>query len=189
MRIRNENTNTKDLWNIHHSNGHNTGITAQFTRFFEEGFVPSDKAISLLDIGCGEMLYVRDYNQQNLHPLVQWHGLDLSETVAEKNRAFGHNITAHALNVMSEPMPGVFDFIVSMHSFEHFDDPVFVLNRCIESAREKVIICVPYEDAWGNDPTHIHKFTLQDPFTGYESFKILNDNKEIFFVFDGRAKP
>lgn len=188
-KIRNENINTKEWWDIRHGQlePQNSGISNQFERFFLMGFVPFDKPINVLDVGCGQVLYVREFEIQNKYQNVNFHALDISSEVAEKNKNISPKVTTYAMDISKEEIPGIFDYIVSMHTFEHLDDPVLVLNKCLNACTGKVIICVPYADAWGADPTHVHKFTSEDPFVGYESYQILR-NEEIIFVFNGLAK-
>ena len=186
-KIRDENINTKEWWDVRHKNSEqNGGITAQFERFFEIGFVPFDKPINLLDVGCGQVLYVKDFEEKNKYQNINFHALDISSEVATKNKGLSSKVTTYTLDISKEEIPGIFDYIVSMHSFEHFDDPVIALNKCLKACTGRVIICVPYADAWGGDDSHVHKFTPEDPFTGYESYHILN-SEEIFFVFKGLA--
>jgi SAM-dependent methyltransferase len=150
--------------------------------------VPTDKPIKLLDVGCGQVFYVRDFENQNLYQNVSFHALDISSKVAEKNQALSSKVTTYALDITTEDIPGTFDYIVSMHSFEHFEDPLLALNKCLKVCTGKVIICVPHGDAWSDDATHIHKFTKDEPFSGYESCQVINSDLEIFFVFKGLAK-
>lgn len=190
MKIRENNINTQDFWDRRHTSKdgtHNRDVTKQFRRFFTEGFVPEDKKISVLDVACGEVLYVQEFDNKKEYPEISFHALDISPEVAKKNKELSPRVETYSINVSTEEIPGFYDYIVSMHSFEHFEDPVLVLNKCLKICYEKVIICVPYLDAWSNDPSHLHKFSLEDPFSGYESYKILNDGQEIFYVFKGLA--
>jgi len=187
VRIKDENINTIEWWDeLHEGNKpHNVNITEQFRRFFDFGYLPKDQEISILDVACGEMLYLKDLPKE--FPLVKWRGLDFSPVVMEKNKNYMSSATFYTLDIMKEDIPEVFDYIVSMHSFEHFDDPVVVLERCRKACKKQLIICVPYEDAWSREKSHIHKFTLDDPWNDYENFKI-TDKKEIFYVFNGEAE-
>lgn len=187
VRIRNKNANTKKFWDDEHGDAspHNRSIVMQFERFFQWGFIPSDEPVSILDVGCGQALHFRDLPKK--YPLVSWNGLDFSDVVIKKIREFSSTAGLWAKDLMSENIEGVYDYIVSMHTFEHLEDPVLVLQKCIKHCRKDVIICVPYEDAWGDDGTHVHKFTLEGPFTGYKSYKISENKQEIFFVFSGEA--
>ena len=185
VRIKDENINTVEWWDKKHVGTHNNNITDQFRRFFDLDYLPKDRKFSLLDVGCGEMLYLKDLPKE--FPLVEWGGLDFSPVVMERNENAFPNGKFYTLDVVEEDIPDIFDFIVSLHSFEHFEDPIIALNKCRKVCREKLIICVPYEDAWARERSHVHKFTLDDPWDDYESFRI-TDKNEIFYVFNGEAK-
>ena len=186
-RIREHNINSGSFWDDQHNKAtpHNVAIATQFERLFSLDFVPKDKSISLLDVGCGNALHFQKFSK--VYPNLALHGLDISQLVTEKNKltSAGNFI---CLDIERENLTEVYDYIVSFHTFEHFTDPVSVLKKCLNHAREKVIICVPYEDAWALDETHIHKFSLTEPFEGYVDYKIVNNDQEIFYVFEGLAK-
>ena len=185
---REKNINTVEWWNKLHGDGkeHNSKISQQFDRFFELGFLPTNKKITLLDVGCGHALHFRDLEKK--YPLVEWCGLDFSSAAIERSERTAPHGTYYTANIEEDKLEGIFDYVVSMHTFEHFDNPVEVLGKCIAAAREKVIINVPYGDAWNSEGSHMHKFTLDDPFTNYVDHKIINKNLEISYVFNGEAK-
>ena len=188
VKIRDENINTEEYWDYLHNKSkvHNSQIPQQMIRFFNFGYIPKDEECSVLDIGCGDAFYVRDLEEQI--PLVKWYGLDFSSVVTERNREGNPKGIFFDSNIDTEDIPGTFDYIVSLHSFEHFDFPVQVLQKCIKAARKKVIICVPYEDAWSTSPEHVHKFTLDSPWTNYSEYKLVGpQSQEIFYVFEGEA--
>jgi len=187
VRIKNDNVNTEKFWDDKHGAGqpHNAAITPQFERFFAWGYIPTNESVSILDVGCGQALHFRDLKSK--YPLVSWNGLDISEIVRQKNHGHASDATFYKKDIMTEEIVGVYDYIISMHTFEHFEDPLFALQKCIKHCRKDVIICVPYEDAWGTDSSHVHKFTLTDPFTNYKAHRISDNNQEIFFVFSGEA--
>lgn len=185
VRVKEENINTVEFWNGLHAGIHNRSIRVQFERFFQLGFLPTDKSVSVLDVGVGNANHFGDLKEE--YPLVKFSGLDFSDACVEKNKGKYPDSNFYCVDIDKEDVPEVFDYIVSMHSFEHFEDPVAALKKCREKCRKRVIILVPYEDAWGKDPTHIHRFTLKDPFTGYVDHKIVNGEKEIFYVFEGLA--
>lgn len=187
VRIKEDNVNTEEFWDGEHGKAqpHNHAIKSQFERFFTWGYIPSDQSVSILDIGCGQALHFQELKVK--YPLVSWSGLDISQVVMDKNKEICPEATFIKKDIMTEDLGQDYDYIVSMHTFEHLEDPLAVLQKCIKHARKDVIICVPYGDAWGNDRTHVHKFTLEDPFTGYKAHRISDTNEEIFFVFSGEA--
>lgn len=183
VRIREENINTKEFWDeAHDKRNQNNHIDKQIKRFFEQGFLPTNESISVLDVGCGLPLHFS--RLKNEYPLVEWYGLDLSEIPFDKaNVPKSQRIV---LDVDKEDVPGEYDYVISMHSFEHFDNPDKVKDKCLSVARKKVIILVPYLDAWSGCPEHVHKFEINDPFNDYSEYRVLGE--EIFFVFEGKAK-
>ena len=184
-RIRDENTNTPELWDSLHEKEHNGGMFQQFKRFFDLGYLPQDEEFSILDIGCGSANYI--HKLAPMYQKVTWGGLDFSPVVIAKNKRGNPNATFYELDIMKDNIPDVYDYIVSMHTFEHFDDPDLALQKCVEMCRKKVIICVPFGDAWGNAPEHVHKFTENDPWNNWEDINII-DSKEVFFIFNGEAE-
>lgn len=186
VRIKEKNINTEKFWDDEHgeAQAHNIAITSQFERFFTWGYLPTDQNISILDVGCGQAFHFRDL--KNKYPFVSWNGLEISQTVIDKNKLFS-DATFVKKDIMNDNIEEIYDYIVSMHTFEHLEDPLLVLQKCIKSCRKDVIICVPYGDAWGNDSAHVHKFTLEDPFAGYKAHRISDTKEEIFFVFSGEA--
>ena len=189
MRFREENKNTKEFWKDKHGKKQNAGVSAQFQRFFN--WIPTDKEVSVLDIGFGDADHFKDFSS---YPIA-WNGLDFVEECINKAKAVCSTATYHLVDMNTEEIPGVYDYVVSMHTFEHFEDPVAALQKCLDACRGKVIICVPYKDAWGNSAGHMHKFYLDDPFTDYIEYRLFTGGseapeetaKEIFYVFDGRA--
>lgn len=189
MRFREENKNTKEFWKGKHGKKLNASISTQFQRFFD--WIPTGENISVLDVGFGDADHFRDYSS---YP-IEWHGLDFVEECIDRAKGVYPGATYHLIDINTEEIPGVYDYVVSMHTFEHFEDPVLALEKCLDACRRKVIICVPYKDAWGNAPGHLHKFYLDDPFTDYIEHKLFmgkeeapeDTAKEIFYVFNGRA--
>lgn len=187
VKIRENNINSGSFWDDLHAaaHPHNASIFAQFDRLFTLGLIP-DFDCSILDVGCGQALHAPKLEQN--YPKIEFTGLDLSPRVLEKNKQWSEKAKFICADIEKEDLQGTYDYIVSFHTFEHFTDPVSVLKKCLVAARKRVIICVPYEDAWNADPSHVHRFTLTEPFSGYIDYKIVNNDQEIFFVFEGLAK-
>jgi 2-polyprenyl-3-methyl-5-hydroxy-6-metoxy-1,4-benzoquinol methylase len=188
VKIKEENINTKNFWNEKHSQRqpHNRNIADQFNRFFSMGFLPSNEEFSLLDIGCGNADHFDKLSKK--YPLVKWFGTDLSSVITEKNKSLFPRGTFRCIDIEKEEINENFDYIVSMHTFEHLSDPVAVVKNIINHCRKNVIILVPYATAWNGDKSHVHSFSIDEPFKNYESYKIVNNDKEIFYGFKGKAK-
>lgn len=186
-KIRDHNINSGSFWDDLHGKGypHNNAIYDQFSRLFTLGLIPDDEC-SILDVGCGQALHAPKLETDR--PNISFAGLDLSPRVLGKNNALSSKSNFICADIEKEEIQGTYDYVVSFHTFEHLTDPVAALKKCLSAARKKVIICVPYEDAWNSDPTHVHRFTLTEPLSGYVDYKIVNKDQEIFFVFEGLAK-
>lgn len=183
---RKENVNTPKYWNDKYSatSTYNKDITWQFERFFTLGFIPFDENVSVLDVGCGQALHFADLSKKYVN--IEFVGLDFSDVLMSTNTNIS-NCKFIKKDIVAENLDDVYDFIVSSHTFEHFDDPFMVLQKCIKKAKRKVVICVPYENAWESDEAHVTRFTLDSPFSGYESYHISENREEIFFCFAGSA--
>jgi 2-polyprenyl-3-methyl-5-hydroxy-6-metoxy-1,4-benzoquinol methylase len=187
-RIREKNGNTVAAWNALHSNEarmHNGSIVEQFKRFFSFDLLPKDESISVLDVGCSEAVHFDECKK--LYPKVDFCGLDFSSAVIDKNNKFHKSGKYILCDLNVDTIQETYDYIVSMHTFEHLEDPVKVLSNCVDRARKNVYICVPFERNWSSDDMHLHTFTAQEPFTEYEKIVMFND-QEMVFVFKGKAK-
>ncbi len=103
--------------------------------------------IRVLDVaaGAGDMI-ARLARRASIHGAeVQWHACDKSEealrcasAAAQKQ---GVTLTTHALDVLSEPLPGGFDVAYSGLFLHHFDPPkVETILRAMSNAAKCVIV-------------------------------------------------
>lgn len=191
-RLKEENINTKEWWDSQHSDGspHNQKIWDQFCRFFTMGYLPTDRSISVLDVGCGQALHFNDIHKT--YPNVKMFGLDISKVVIEKNLQVAPHGEYLEIDINTQEIPGIYDFVVSMHTFEHFENPIEAVEKCRKVAREKVVVLVPNDHHWSGDRSHVHKFTPEEPFSGYVEAKVIDGlygaEQELVFVFEGKAR-
>lgn len=186
MKLNRENINTKEYWDKRYFElQHNEPAIRSVSNFFEYGFVPKNKDISILEIGCGCATHYPYIHEK--YPNAKFTGLDISKYACVFNKAHYKFADFIELNVDKQDIPGKYDYIISAHTFEHLDNPVNVINKCISICKDKVIIVVPYGNNWSYDFEHIHIFTEQDPFLNYTRYCMEPPTyKTIFFEFDGK---
>lgn len=116
---------------------------------------PDDQEFSLLDLGSAlgdgcELL-------KKTFPKAAITGVDISEVGIEKASAKSSDIRYMILDILTDPIPGEFDYITVVETLEHFDDPYDVLDKCLTHTRRSVIVCVPYKQnlslalRWGKE--------------------------------------
>lgn len=197
-KLRDTNINTPKYWNGRHSDFQNKYIVWEFHRFFLLKLISGMEEASILDIGCGRVLHFQTLSKK--YPKLSWNGIDLAQSALEWNQENFKQGNFHCMDVCNNPLPDTYDYIVSMHTFEHLEDPVGLLERCRDHARKKVVINVPYGDFKTQDAEHLFKFDLDGPFTDFEKAVMIDQDsgmnetqnpaeaEEIYYVFDGRAK-
>lgn len=140
------NPNTRRYWN---------GIFQECGDFWRDenyrhllDLLPPDQNFSLLDIGCAlgngcELL-------QQTFPKAQIAGTDISETGIAKANARHGKVNYFVLDILKQPIPGDYDYILIIETLEHFDNPFPVVESCLKHARKAVFISVPYRPEPGN---------------------------------------
>lgn len=93
---------------------------------------------SLLDIGCAlgdgcEML-------KEAFPKAHITGCDISPVGISKAGA-GYFVC----DILEDEIPGIYDYITVIETLEHLDDPLMIVGKCIEHAREAVFVSTPYK--------------------------------------------
>jgi SAM-dependent methyltransferase len=107
---------------------------------------PENREFSLLDIGCAlgdgcELI-------QGQFPKAKITGVDISKTGIQKCRQKNQDISYFVLDVLKNDLPGTYDFISVIETLEHFDNPFFILNKCLPYAKKSVIVSVPYSPGY-----------------------------------------
>lgn len=197
-KLRDKNINTPEYWDKRHSDFQNTYIAREFDRFFLLGLIPNEE-LELLDIGCGRAVHFKKLGRK--YRKVTWTGLDIAKSAYLWNRENVPGCNFICADINKHPLPVLdYDYIVSMHTFEHLEDPVGLLERCRDHARQKVIINVPFGKFKTVDKEHLFRFDLNGPFTDFSDYLLLREDgtmektdnpeeaQEIYFIFDGRAK-
>jgi SAM-dependent methyltransferase len=187
---RNENINTKEYWNGRYQTiQHNIPALPSTDNFFKFGFVPTDRPVTVLEIGCGTATHYPAIRER--YPLASITGVDISDFATEFNKARYPYYQFQTLNIEKDELPGEYDYIISSHTFEHLTDPLAATDKCIRACKEYTIICVPYKESWSYDHEHMHTFSEFEPYTNHEYYLLEYDVKNkvggIFFRFKGGA--
>ena len=154
--------------------------------------LPQDEEFTLLDVGCalGDGCILL---KEKL-PKARITGVDISDVGIEKAKTRRGDIEYLVLDITTDSIPGVFDYIAIVETLEHFDDPFAVLDRCLKRVRKAVIVCVPYNQSltwtvrWGKE--HRRSFD-EDTFSGYSGRVVritdfLKDTGNRYIVYEIR---
>jgi hypothetical protein len=107
--------------------------------------------------------------------------------------------TFYCLDLNKTFIPDHWDYIVSMHTFEHLDNPVELLNKCINQTKREVIINVPFDTFKNIDVIHTYKFNLNGPWNNYNKYLLIQKDssieltedassaEEIYYIFEGKC--
>ncbi len=140
-RIKGFNPNTKEYWNKKLSRLNGNWRTSHYELILD--LLPKGKDFKLLDVGCafgdGCELIKEEY------PDAEITGIDFSEVGIESAKEKGSNIEYKTVDVLKDSIPGTFDHITIIQTLEHFDDPFFVVEKCLEHTKNSLIISTPYD--------------------------------------------
>ncbi|KKN98938.1 hypothetical protein LCGC14_0141830 [marine sediment metagenome] len=67
-------------------------------------------------------------------------GLDFSTKACEEAV-----VQTHCINIITDHLPGVYDYIISAETLEHFSNPMVILEKMYQAAEKAVILTVPYK--------------------------------------------
>jgi SAM-dependent methyltransferase len=103
---------------------------------------PQDKEFSLLDVGCAlgdgcELL-------KKTYPKAQITGIDISDVGIAKAKQKTKDIEYFVFDILKDPIPQMYDYILIVQTLEHFDDPFPVVDKCLKHVNNELIISVPY---------------------------------------------
>ena len=105
--------------------------------------LPAGKEFTLLDIGCavgdGCLMLKKQF------PKAQITGVDISEVGIAKATQKSDDIKYAVLDILKDPLPQTYDYILIIETLEHFDEPFQVINKCLKHVRQSIIVSVPYE--------------------------------------------
>lgn len=135
------NPNTRQNWN---------GMLSNYDDFWRDenyhhvlDLFPRDEKFSLLDVGCAigdgcELLYEH-------FPQAIITGADISDVGIKKAKKKTKGVEYVVLDILEEPIPEKYDWILIVETLEHFDDPFMVVEKCLKSVNKALIISVPYK--------------------------------------------
>jgi trans-aconitate methyltransferase len=109
---------------------------------------PKEDSFTLLDIGCAigdgcELL-------QKAFPQAKITGSDISSAGIAKARARKSPVNYFVLDVLTDEIEGMYDYVLIVETLEHFDNPYPVIEKCLKHARRALIVSVPYNQELGN---------------------------------------
>ena len=134
------NPNTKRFWNERLNTLDSFWRNENYYHILD--LFPRGKVFSILDIGCalgdGCKLLQEKFPEANIS------GIDISDIGIKKAKQKTKNIEYFCLDILKDPIPGKYDYITIIETLEHFNNPFPILDKCLEHAREAVIISVPY---------------------------------------------
>jgi len=140
LRVRWRRSNPRSFWEREYSNDSAEDKWASETRlsFYEfAGEVLPKEPLRILDIGSG--LGHGGRHLTSLCSLWQVEGFEISRAAAEQAA-----IPTRCGDLLSDPLPWGFDFLLLVQTLEHFRDTAAVLSRVVHAARRGVVITVPY---------------------------------------------
>lgn len=107
-------------------------------------FLPKDEPFTLCDFGCGTgegLLYIKEK-----FPLAKLTAIDYSPIAISKAKEKVSTAEFHCLDFTKSPLPGKYDYILTVETLEHFRDPFEVINKLLSFVNRKVLISVPYTE-------------------------------------------
>lgn len=134
------NPNTKNFWDKRLGGLNESWRDSHYhliTDLLEE-----DEGFSLLDVGCalGDGCEFLD----SKFPKAEISGADFSEAGIEKARRKNKDINYILLDILKDEIPKSYDYITLIETLEHFDDPYIIVDKCLKSVKQALIITVPY---------------------------------------------
>ncbi|MFC1994382.1 class I SAM-dependent methyltransferase [Chloroflexota bacterium] len=134
------NPNSKRYWNKKLSRFGNFWIDTSY-RYILDLF-PQDKFFSLLDIGCaigdGCELMQKEFPEARIT------GVDISEIGIDKAKRKTKSVEYFVLDILKDQVPGKYDYITLIQTLEHFEDPFYVVDKCLRHVNSSLIIMTPY---------------------------------------------
>ena len=147
-----KNINTVEMWNKkYHPDGVKRVWGDEFRMSlydFVAEVIPKLPA-TILDVGGGLGVGA----ERMMGHCASWivDSLDFSRTACNKS-----NVISHCMDIRKDPLRGVYDYIISVQTIEHMEDPLAIIRKLLKGAREAVIITVPFKGNVGGQ--HMSSF-------------------------------
>jgi len=138
------NPNTREHWNRKLSRYDTFWRNENYYHILD--LFPKNEPFSLLDVGCaigdGCVLLQKNF------PKAKITGIDMSEVGIEKAKKKSKTIQYFVEDILKDSIPGTYDYIAIIQTLEHFDNPFFVIDKCLAHTRKSIIISTPYWPAF-----------------------------------------
>jgi SAM-dependent methyltransferase len=140
LRSRFQRANPRRFWEKEYSHAQATGKWASDSRLgfydFAAEALPREP-LRILDIGSG--LGHGGKRLMEICPLWSVEGFEISHSATQQAV-----IPTRCGDLLRDPLPSGFDFLLLVQTLEHFRDTEAVLKRVVPSARRGIILTVPY---------------------------------------------
>lgn len=187
------NLNSRKFWNDELSKFDTFWRNENYSHILD--LLPRDKAFTLLDIGCAigdgcELLKER-------FPEAEITGVDISEVGIEKARRKTKGVHYFVFDVLKDPIPKKYDYIVILETLEHFNDPFFVVDKCLRHVNEAFIVSVPYTPEYSGKRIVVgeHRYCFNEStFVNYDCRVVRisehgKDEKETVIIYEFMRHP
>jgi len=110
-----------------------------------------DHDCTFLDLGSGYGFGLQHAcsDSDGWHP----HGADFSGYAVENAV-----IPTIKLDLLNDPIPTGYEYLLCIQTLEHFDCPAAILERILVAQKRQVIITVPYREDITNHTQHVYTF-------------------------------
>lgn len=136
----NQNENTLGWWNNKYSvaDVHKLWSSEKRLQFYDMiGTIIPKGPATLLDVGSGFGFGLKHLTDICEH----WHveGLDFSTKACAKAV-----VKTHCIDIITNNIPGVYDYVISAETLEHFSNPMTILAKMYQATKRSIILTVPY---------------------------------------------
>ncbi len=107
-------------------------------------FLPNEEKFSLLDIGCAlgdGCLFLKEHFFES-----DISGADLSPVGIERAKKRTDKIKFFELDITKDDPSKKYDYIITASTLEHINEPLKVVDRCLQCVNTAMLIFVPYEE-------------------------------------------
>jgi 2-polyprenyl-3-methyl-5-hydroxy-6-metoxy-1,4-benzoquinol methylase len=171
--------NTKDFWERKLASKGDFWRDAHYFELLD--YLPKNRNFSLFDLGCaigdGPNLLKRTISGAEIT------GADISEIAIDKAKKKNDGNRYIVFDVLKDKISEKYDFITIIETLEHFDDPFFIVDKCLMSCKESVFVSTPYTQNYSGkiDFVDEHRYAFNErTFEKYNSrvLKITDFMKE-----------